>query len=83
LETPDFHGGLRHYFNDYDFIPDLAVSVELKLFPTKEIDRTRLSGRFGPVIFFNCEHFLFVNIVIQNQTKKFADFIKKIVAFKI
>ena len=38
---------------------------------------TRLLGRFAPIFYFNCEHFLFSNIEKQKQNKKFADFMKK------
>ena len=31
------------------------------------------------LFYFNCKHFLFVNIVKQKQTKNFTDFIKRIV----
>ena len=37
---------------------------------------SRLSGRFASILYFNCEHFLFVYIVKQEQ-KKFADLILK------
>ena len=42
-----------------------------------KIYKTRLLGRLAPIFYFNCEHFIFVYTVKQNQ-KKFADFIKKI-----
>ena len=41
---------------------------------------TRLLGSFAPILYFNCEHFLVVQIVRQKQTKKFAD-LKKIRGF--
>ena len=40
----------------------------------------RLTWCFAPVFYFNCEHFLFKNIVKQQQ-KKFADFIIKLRGF--
>ena len=41
------------------------------------------SGRSAPSFYFNCELFLFrfINIVKHKQTKKFADFIKRIRKF--
>ena len=40
---------------------------------------TRLSGRFSPIFFFDCKHFLLIQIVKQ----KLADFIKKCRGFWI
>ena len=31
----------------------------------------RVLGRFAPIFYFNCEHFLFMYIVKQKQTNKF------------
>jgi len=41
---------------------------------------TRLLGRFAPIFYFNCEHFLFIYIAKQKR-KKFCRF-KKMVDFK-
>ena len=38
---------------------------------------TGLPGHFAPILYFICEHFLFVFIIKQKQTKTFGDFIKK------
>ena len=35
---------------------------------------TRLWGRFAAISFFNCEHFLFVYIVIQKKVRGFSKF---------
>ena len=41
---------------------------------------TRLLGRFAPIFYFNCEHFLFVYIVKQKQ-KNSVDLLIKIRVF--
>jgi len=38
---------------------------------------TRLSGRFAPIIFFNCENYIFVYIG-KKKEKQLADFVKQI-----
>ena len=41
---------------------------------------SRILGRFAPIFYFNCKHVLFV--YIENKTKNFGDFLKKIENFQ-
>ena len=60
-----------------DAMDIVNVSIQLALYHIVDMVRfcfesIRLSGRFAPIFYFNCEHVFFVYIVKQN--KKYVDF---------
>ena len=58
---------MRSTFNYNTYVYEYSYSTQ-----TWKLIKTRLLGRFAPIFYFNCEHFLYAYAYCKRETKKFS-----------